>query len=71
MSEPDIVEEGKTFLDNINEQSLTITEALIEPKLMDESVLQKYQFERLGYFCIDKDSTDEKLVFKPYGHFEG
>lgn len=63
VSEPDIVEEGKTFLDNINEQSLTISEALIEPKLMDESVLQKYQFERLGYFCIDKDSTAEKLVF--------
>lgn len=63
VSEPDIVDEGKTFLDNINEQSLTISEALIEPKLMDESVLQKYQFERLGYFCIDKDSTAEKLVF--------
>ncbi len=60
---PDDVEEGKTFLDHINKESLNIIEGYIEPKLIDESVSQKYQFERLGYFCIDKDSTSEKLVF--------
>lgn len=61
--EPDNVEEGKTFLDNINPNSFNEIQAYIEPKLVDESVLQKYQFERLGYFCIDKDSTSETLVF--------
>ncbi len=61
--EPDNVEEGKTFLDNINPNSFTEIDAFVEPKLVDESILQKYQFERLGYFCIDKDSTPECLVF--------
>jgi glutaminyl-tRNA synthetase len=61
--EPDNVEEGKTFLDNINTNSFNEIQAYIEPNLVNESVLQKYQFERLGYFCIDKDSTSETLVF--------
>ncbi|MDD4574818.1 MAG: glutamine--tRNA ligase/YqeY domain fusion protein [Bacteroidales bacterium] len=62
-SEPDNVEEGKTFLDNINPDSFSEIDAFVEPKLIDETPLQKYQFERLGYFCIDKDSSAETLVF--------
>lgn len=61
--EPDNVEEGKTFLDNINPNSFSEIDAFIEPQLVDETPLQKYQFERLGYFCIDKDSNAETLVF--------
>ncbi len=63
VTEPDEAEEGKTFLDNINKESLSVINGYIEPTLLDDSVLTKYQFERLGYFCIDKDSTAEKLVF--------
>lgn len=61
--EPDNTEEGKTFLDNINPDSFSEIDAFIEPKLVDETPLQKYQFERLGYFCVDKDSNAETLVF--------
>ncbi len=61
--DPDEAEEGKTFLDNINPDSLQVKDAFIEPKLLSEKPLSSYQFERLGYFCIDKDSTNEKLVF--------
>ncbi|MEI6346706.1 MAG: glutamine--tRNA ligase/YqeY domain fusion protein [Bacteroidota bacterium] len=60
---PEEVEEGKTFLDDMNPDSMTVIEGYIEPALIDESPLTKYQFERIGYFCIDKDSTSEKLVF--------
>ncbi|MDR0603833.1 MAG: glutamine--tRNA ligase/YqeY domain fusion protein [Bacteroidales bacterium] len=60
---PDDTEEGKTFIDNLNPNSLQIKDAFIEPSLLSEKPLSNYQFERLGYFCIDKDSTDTKLVF--------
>lgn len=63
VEDPDNVNEGETFLDNLNQESLSIIDGYIEPKLVDETVNQKYQFERLGYFCIDKDSTTQKLVF--------
>ncbi|MDR1879023.1 MAG: glutamine--tRNA ligase/YqeY domain fusion protein [Bacteroidales bacterium] len=61
--DPDETQEGKTFLDNLNPTSLEIKESFIEPSLLSEEPLTSYQFERLGYFCIDKESTDEKLVF--------
>jgi glutaminyl-tRNA synthetase len=60
---PDEAEEGKTFIDNLNSDSLQIKDAFIEPQLLSEKPLSHYQFERLGYFSIDKDSTSEKLVF--------
>lgn len=60
--EPDKTEEGKTFLDNLNPDSLQVTEAFVEPTLIDECPLAHYQFERMGYFCIDPDSK-EKLIF--------
>ena len=61
---PDEVEEGKTFLDNLNEDSLKVlNNCKLEPALAQAKVLDKMQFERVGYFCVDKDSTPEHLVF--------
>ncbi len=60
---PENTEVGITFLDNINPNSMKVISAHIEPKLINENALTSYQFERIGYFCIDKDSTKEKLIF--------
>lgn len=60
---PNAAPEGQSFLDYINPQSLTIIEGLLEPALAELPVGQKVQFERLGYFCKDKDSTAERPVF--------
>jgi glutaminyl-tRNA synthetase len=60
---PDDVEEGKSFIDHLNPDSLQVKEAFIEPELLSEKPLSNYQFERLGYFCIDRNSTDKKLIF--------
>ncbi|HOF16853.1 MAG TPA: glutamine--tRNA ligase/YqeY domain fusion protein [Bacteroidales bacterium] len=60
---PDEVEEGKTFLDYLNPDSLQIINAFVEPMFINTNHLAHYQFERIGYFCIDKDSSAEKLVF--------
>ncbi len=57
------IEEGKTFLDYLNPDSLKVVEAWLEPSLAEGSVGEGFQFERTGYFCKDKDSTAEKLVF--------
>ena len=59
---PDEAPEGKTFLDNLNPQSLQVTQGLLEPAaaLQDGEAVQ---FERLGYFCKDKDSTNARPVF--------
>ena len=55
---------GKTFLDHINPDSLqVITNAKVEPSLKGAGVGEKFQFERVGYFCVDPDTTAEKLVF--------
>jgi glutaminyl-tRNA synthetase len=53
------------FKEHINPNSLEIVEnALIEPFVKNAKPLDKFQFERLGYFCVDtKYTTDEKLVF--------
>lgn len=56
-------EEGD-FKDYINPNSLQIiTNAYVEPSLKNASIDKRYQFIRKGYFCIDKDTTPEKLVF--------
>lgn len=57
--------EGKgDFMDCLNPGSLeVITEALVEPSLLALPVGENVQFERLGYFCVDKDSTADKRVF--------
>jgi len=62
---PTEVEQGGSYLDNLNEHSLEIlTDCKLEPSLKDARTDELYQFERLGYFCIDRqDSTAERLIF--------
>ncbi len=61
---PNKVEEGKTFLDNVNPKSLKIITAKVEPMLAEAKPDEKYQFERTGYFCVDtKHSAPGKPVF--------
>jgi glutaminyl-tRNA synthetase len=61
---PDDVEEGSDFKANLNPNSLeTLTSCKIEPGLADAKPGSRYQFLRLGYFCVDPDSSDKKLVF--------
>ncbi len=63
VEEPDNVEEGETFLDYLNPDSLKIIRAKVEPGVKTASPGDTFQFMRLGYFCVDKDSTKEQLVF--------
>jgi glutaminyl-tRNA synthetase len=51
------------FKEFINPNSLQIIDAFVEPSLKNAKVLDRFQFQRLGYFCVDKDSTSDKLVF--------
>ena len=60
---PSQVEEGKTFRDNLNPDSLTVCQAFLEPYLATLKPGDKVQFERLGYFCMDPDSSEGKPVF--------
>ena len=60
---PQAVEEGKDFLDNLNPNSLRIVKALCEPALCNFKVGDRVQFERLAYFCVDKDSIENKPIF--------
>ena len=63
-ADPSDVEEGKDFRNNLNPQSLEVLdECYVEPSVAGAKVEQRYQFERLGYFCVDRDSTANKLVF--------
>lgn len=55
--------EGETFLYNVNPDSLKKVTAFVEPSLKDALPGDRFQFERIGYFCVDKDSSENKLVF--------
>ena len=58
------VEEGEDFTANLNPNSLEVlTSCQIEPSLADTKPGNRYQFLRTGYFCVDPDSSDQKLVF--------
>src|SRR5580704_14222555 len=62
--DPSKVEEGGDVLDNLNPTSLeVITEAKLEPSLAHAAAGSRYQFERLGYFCVDPDSKPGAPVF--------
>jgi glutaminyl-tRNA synthetase len=62
--DPDDVEEGQTWKDNLNPNSLEmLTACKVEPSLAGAAPGTRYQFERNGYFCVDPDSTTDKLVF--------
>lgn len=62
---PDDAEEGKDFLDYINPASLEVlTGCRLEPSLAEAKTFENYQFERQGYFCLDKrDALPGRLVF--------
>ena len=70
---PDEAPEGKTFLDNLNPDSLKVLQhCKLEPSLGQAHMVvneagieepQRFQFERMGYFCTDRDSTPGHLVF--------
>jgi glutaminyl-tRNA synthetase len=53
----------KDFMDFINPDSLQVITGYVEPSLKDARVADKFQFQRIGYFCIDKESTKENLIF--------
>lgn len=55
--------QDKDFMDFINPNSLTIKEAFVEPSLSNAQIGERFQFQRLGYFNVDNDSTSKKLVF--------
>jgi glutaminyl-tRNA synthetase len=61
---PDDAAEGEDFKSNLNPNSLEVlTCCRVEPSLVDTKPLSRFQFERLGYFCVDPDSSSGKLVF--------
>jgi len=61
---PEEVDEGKDFKDNLNPDSLKILQnCKVEPHLSNAAVESRWQFERVGYFCVDLESTGKKLVF--------
>ena len=61
---PNQVEEGQDFTANLNPNSLEVLRGCqLEPSLAAAAVGSRHQFERLGYFCVDPDSTPGKLVF--------
>lgn len=62
--DPEAVPEGQDFTVNLNPNSLEVLyPCYLEPALGRAQVGEKFQFERLGYFCVDPDSTPERLVF--------
>lgn len=61
VAEPDRQE--KDFLEYVNPDSLKVVRAYVEPSLKEANVCDKFQFQRLGYFSVDPDTTVDKLVF--------
>ena len=55
-------EEGD-FVQYLNPNSLHVLTAYVEPSLKNAQITDRFQFIRKGYFCLDKDSTDNHLVF--------
>jgi len=62
--DPNQVDEGHDFTENLNPQSLEVVSgAKLEPSLRGAAAGSSYQFERLGYFSVDTDTQPDKLVF--------
>jgi glutaminyl-tRNA synthetase len=60
---PGETDEGQDFTANLNPKSLEILHGKIEPSLATAAVGERFQFERMGYFCVDPDSAPGKPVF--------
>lgn len=56
-------DKGETFISNLNPDSLVTVTGYLEPSVQNAEPLDNFQFERLGYFCVDKLSTRKNLVF--------
>src|SRR5690606_4399587 len=56
-------QKDKDFMDFINPESLKVITAFAEPSVKDAEVEDKFQFQRMGYFVVDRDTTSEKMVF--------
>jgi glutaminyl-tRNA synthetase len=62
--DPNDVPEGHEFTENLNPKSLDVLPHVkLEPSLADAAPGNRYQFERMGYFCVDKDSAPGHPVF--------
>jgi glutaminyl-tRNA synthetase len=62
--DPEVLEEGRVFTDFINPDALQeLSRCLVEPSLKDARQGERFQFLRLGYFCVDDDSQPGNLVF--------
>ena len=53
----------KDFMEFLNPNSLEIIDAFVEPSLQSAKIGDRFQFQRLGYFSVDNDTTSNKLVF--------
>jgi glutaminyl-tRNA synthetase len=60
---PDDVPQGSDFTANLNPNSLEVVTCYVEPSLASAKPGDRFQFERLAYFCVDPDSTPERPVF--------
>ncbi len=50
-------------MDFVNPDSLQVITAYVEPSLKNAKEQHRVQFQRMGYFCVDRDTTSDKLVF--------
>jgi len=60
---PEDVAEGEDFKSNLNPDSLKVSTCFAEPSAKNLKAGDKVQFERVGYFCVDPDTTEDKIVF--------
>lgn len=60
---PEDVAENEDFITNINPDSLITTKGFVEPFIKNAKIQDKFQFERLGYFCVDNDSSENNIIF--------
>jgi glutaminyl-tRNA synthetase len=61
--DPDDVEPGQNYLANLNPDALRVVSGVVEPGVAAAAPGTRYQFERLGYFCVDTDSAPGAPVF--------
>ncbi len=60
---PDDCAEGETWEDNLREDSMVEIKGYLEPELANQPIGVSCQFERVGYFCADRESTPDNLIF--------
>ena len=63
LENPVAIPDGHDWKEYLNKDSLSVKQAKVEPMLKHAKPEDRFQFMRLGYFCLDKDSTEDKLIF--------